>query len=375
MISINYTRLFNLRMTHTYFSDLQASGLKLRPTRSTTRLLKGANMLFKTIPNGVVILYRAGSDEITPVINLPPDQTFTFVLIAENPAEFQNITKLDVAPDDKFLSTSILHFTNDPNNATGDAENPEELVHSLIDSKKNSLFSYLFNLETSPNDVLLRITGPDGATVSAGKNADGTPMSDPLSITKSDDNMYRQQVDLRQRPAGLYTFTVRNSADDSTLKEERFYVDDELASQNFLGLVDIVYSESPGHIYGETEEYTLSFSRKETVWTYYIVNKNGFVVFDDHDLAISDPGSSDYPAVTFTREGDEPHADIQVNGYETVLFKSNVPIPFKDLPKPNVQLVRNPGSAILVKNLPNPSHSGVVKEQNGQLESEVYVFI
>ncbi len=363
-------------MSHSYYDDKRARGLYLRPTRRTLRLLSGANMLFKSIPNGIVILYRAEADEITPVVTLPPDQQFTFVLMADNRAEFQNITQLDVSADDRFSSTSVLHFINDPDDATGDADNPEELVHSLIDDIKNSLFTHSISLDPPPNEILLRITSPDGTTtVPAGQKTDGSSLPDPLPITKGDDDVFRQQIDLRQRPPGLYTFTIRNTDDDSTLKEDRFYIDDDLASQKLLGIVDIKYKNSPNHLYGETEESELVFSRKETVWTYYVVNKNGYVIFDDHDLEISDPGSANYPAVAFNREGDEPHTDIKINGFETVVFKSNVPIPFKDQPKSNLQLLRNPGGTVLVKHLPNPSHSGVVKKQNGQLESEVFVFI
>lgn len=375
MVSINYSRLFNLRMMHSYYADDHARGLTLRPTRRTLRLLSGANMLFKSIPNGIVVLYRAVSDEVTPIVTLSPDQQFTFVLMADNRTEFQNITQLDVALDDKYSSTSVLHFTNNPGDVSDDTNNPEELSHTLIDAIKNSVFNYTLNLDSFPNNILLRITGPDGNTISAGKNIDGTPYPDPLPVAKDSDDFFRQQIDLRHQKPGLYTFTVRNTADDTTLKEERFYIDDELASQNILGLVDIKYTDAPEHIYGETEEYALAFSRKETVWTYYVVNKNGHVIFDDHDLEISNSDYDGYPQVSFAREGDEPHAEIKINGFETVVFKSSVPIPFKDSPLPELQLLRNPSGTVLVSNLPNPSHSGVVKEQNGQLESEIYVFI
>ena len=375
MVSINYTRLFNLKMKHTYYDDKRARGLYLRPTRRTLRLLSGANMLFKSIPNGIVILYRAEADEITPVVTLPPDQQFTFVLMADNRAEFQNITQLDVSPDDRFSSTSVLHFINNPNDATGDAENPEELVHSLIDAIKNSLFTHSISLNSPPNEILLRITGPNGATVPAGKTVEGTPLPDPLTITKDDDDIFRQQVDLRQLPPGLYTLTIRNTADDTTLKENRFYVDDELVSQDVLGLVDITYSDSSSHLYGDTEEYKILFSHKETIWTYYIVNKNKKVEFGEHDLEISEKVPEGESSIPFNRDGDEPHKDIKVNGFETVVFKSGILLPIKDLPITKLELIRNPDNTILVEHLPNPSNTSVVKEQNGQIESEIYVFI
>ena len=375
MVNINYTRLFNLRMTHDYFDNRAPQGLSLRPTAQTLRRFSGAKMLFKPIATGLTVLFRAEDDGLTPFVDLDSNQRFTFLLTAVNRPEFENITKLDVSPTNQFRAGRLLYFTNDPTNASADAASPEELVHTLIDGTRNSLFSYTISLETPPSEILLRITGPDGNTVPAGTAVAGTWLPDPLLISKDDDELFRQQIDLRRQPRGLYTFTIRTSDDSSTLKEETFYVDDQVAAQDILGLVDINYLDSPSHLFGDTEEYSLSFSRKETIWTYYIVNKNGFVVFDDHDLEINDPGSAEYPAVNFDRDGDEPHANLKINGFETVVFKSDGPIPFRDLPKSDLQLVRNPGGAVLVPHLPNPSHAGIVKESNGQLESEVYVFI
>ena len=375
MVNINYTRLFNLRMAHDYFDDRMPRGLTIRPTAQTLHRFTGSKMLFKSIPSGLTVLYRAEADGLTPFVDIGPTQHFSFLLTSDNRPEFENITDLDVSPPDRFTAGRLLYFANNPANASTDATSPEELTHTLIDGTRNSLFSYTFTLETPPSEVLLRITSPGGATVPAGTQVDGSSLPDPLTIKKDDDDFYRQQIDLRKRPKGLYTFTIRSGDDTSTLKEEQFYVDDDVAAQDILGVIDIIYVDAPGHLFGDTEEYSLTFSRKETVWTYYIVNKNGFVVFDDHDLVITDPGSAEYPAVNFDREGDEPSADVKINGFDTVVFKSDAPIPFRDLPKSDLQLVRNPGGSVLIQHLPNPSHAGIVKESDGQLESEVYVFI
>jgi hypothetical protein len=375
MVSINYSRLFNLKMTHNYFEDNSATDLFLKPTQGTIQILSNARMLFKTIPNGMTVLYRAGDDEITPMVELSPPQRFTFTVAAESPARFQNITRLDVSPTERFSAGKILYFRNEPTAASTSAQSPETLTHSLLDGVRAPLFSYAFTIADPATDVLLRITGPNGNTLPAGNAPDGTPLTDPLPISRDDDGEFRQQIDLRQWPEGRHTFTIRSSDDSATLFEETFFISEELLSQQFVAIVDINYSDSPNHLYGDTEEYSLSFSRKETIWTYYIVNKNGHIVFDDHDLEINDPGSPGYPAVSFGRTGDEPHGEIKVNGFDTVVFKSDLPIPFRDIPKPDLQLIRNPGGAVLVKHLPNPSHSGVVKEVDGQTESEVFVFI
>lgn len=375
MVSINYNRLFNLRIIHSYYENGRPRGLYLQPTGKTRRVLQGGNMLFKSLLSGIVILYRVQDDEVTPLVELPDDLRLTFSMSVENKAEFQNITNLDVSSTARFSSSSIFYFTNDPAAASSDPDNPEEITHELIDAAKNRLFTYSFGLESPPAEVLLRVQNAAGTLVSPGKTADGTPLPTTLTIGRNDDDRYSQQIDLRNKPVGKYTITILNTADDTTLKEEVFYVDDELASRDILGVVDIVYNSSTGNLYGDREEYELQFERKESIWTYFVVNKNKNVDFDTDTLSIDDQGSEGYSPMNFTREGDEPHTTIRINGLETVVFKSDDPIPFFEIPKAAVQLKRDPGNAVLVSNLPNPSHSGVVKEQDDTLESEIYVFI
>ncbi|MDR8390621.1 hypothetical protein NC796_05690 [Aliifodinibius sp. S!AR15-10] len=378
MVSINYNRLFNLRVSHDYFEDGKLRGMKLAPTRETGRILRGGQMLFKTIPTGFTILYKAEADEISPIVELSAELTLTFTMAVENKAEFLNITNLDESPTESYRSGNILYFTNNPGAVSINAESPESISHVLIDGTQNSLFTYHFTVSGSPNQVRLIVSDEDGNVVSAGTEVDGTPLPSELEVAKNDDDSYSRQIDLRNKPTGLYTITILHITDDTTqYKEETFYVSDELASQNVLGIVDIIYESTTGHLYADTEQYELQFSRKETIWKYFVVNKNQHVTLASEDLFIEDLGlpSAHYSPITFTREGDEPHATVSINGMETVIFRSDTPIPFFEIPKASVQLKKNPGDTILVSNMPNPAHNGVVKEQSGALESEIYVFI
>ncbi|REL24465.1 hypothetical protein DYD21_17880 [Rhodohalobacter sp. SW132] len=375
MVSINYKRLFNLHLFHNYYENGRPTGIHLHPAHQTARKMKGANMLFKRIPGGVVVLYRAGEDETTPVVELDPDQRFTFFITSDHKTEFQNITQLDLAPDDRFHSGSILHFSNDPENPSIDPDQPEGIFHSILDGTRNTVFNYFFQIDGNPDVVLLQVSNDEGDLISLGKTVDGSPLPTSLTLEKTDEDTYSRRLDLQNQPAGRYTVTIRNEDDDETLKEETFYVDDRLASRNILGIAEIKYTSGTGHLYGATEEYRLSFTRKETIWTYYIVNKNGNVIFDDHDLEITEQVTNGSPPVQFSVDGDQPNTDIKINGQETVIFKSQTPIPFTDRPKASLRLLRNPGSIELVGNLPNPSHFGVEKVVNGIPESEIFVFI
>lgn len=382
MVSINYHRLFNLRIFHDYFENGRAAGLSLQPTRETGNVLRGGNMLFKTVPNGITVLYRAEDDEVTPFVDLSPDLRLTFTLKVENKAEFLNITDLDESPSRRYTASNLLSFTNNPAAASADPAGPESITHELLDSLRNTLFTYAFSLETPPPEVLLRVRNSDDELVSVGKTGEGAPLPTTLTLPVSDDGSYSRQIDLRDHPAGEYRMTVRNTGDTETLKEDRIYVSDELASQDILGVVDIVYDSATGHLYGDTEQYDLRFTRKETIWKYFIVNKNQTAELSDDPLSLPDleiidnaTGSPVYTVATFNRDGDAPHADIKVNGLDTVVFKSVDPIPFFEIPKAEVQLKTSSDDTVLIEHLPNPSHSGVVKEIGSALESDIYVFI
>jgi hypothetical protein len=196
---------------------------------------------------------------------------------------------------------------------------------------------------------------------------------------------------------GLYTVTILDITDDTDkLKKEVFYIDNELASKDILGIVDLIYNSNTGHLYGNTEQYDIRFSRKETIWKYFIVKKKrGDQIPADpiviEDLDIIDNGSAVDGTTNFTRQSDDSDHDENINGedvesdsdhvisindLDAVVFKSDDPIPFLEIPKTEIQLISNSEEpTILINHLPNPSHSGTVKDREGTLESEIYVFI
>lgn len=377
-MNIIYQRLFNLGIGHDYYTDQRAKGVTLLPTPATATSLVNSKMLFKKVNNGIVVLYRALDDGLTPMIDLGGDAKFTFYLSADYKNEFLNITDLDESVSRRYESSNIVYFTNDPANASTDAGSPETITHRVIDSLESQLFTYLFSLPAGPPEVLIRVTNALGSLVSVGKSTDGTSLPTTLTLTKSEEDLYSQQIDLRNQPTGLYTITIRDIADANTLREELVYADSELASRDVLGIVDIVYETATDHLYGDTEEYLLQFSRKETIWKYFVVDKNGKIDLVANDLLVTDTGvggGDPYDTYVFNREGDEPHADIRVNNLDTIIFRSTAPIPFYEEPKLNLELRRNPGNLQVIANLPNPSHSGVTKDDSGSPASEIYVFI
>ena len=391
-INIIYNRLFNLSIFHDYYEDGLANDYRLVPTFETTEFLKGGRMLFKTIPKGCTVLYRTLADESGAFINKGPDARLLFSLSMNNNSKFLNITDLDESTTKKYSSGHIIYLSNTPASPSSDAESPEELNYQLLDFLEGRLFSYQFKLNpalASPGDVLFTVSDENNNPVPVGKKFNGDPFDDTLTLTRSEDGSYTQLIDLRDYPKGRYTITVKNPASplDPPLKVVHFYSDELLLGKKVLAIVDIELNQATNPLYTSTWEYAIRFSRKSSVWKYFIVDKTEKVAdLDNYDLSITDErtdGNLPYAAnYTFTRDGQEPHATIRINGKNTVIFKSDalIPIPFFETPLPGIQLKKVPNDTgdseqLIIQNLPNPSHKGVIKEEAGILESEIYVFI
>ncbi len=378
-MNILYNRLFNLTVFHDYYKDGKAKNIYLKPTEQSSELLRDSRMLFRKIPGGVTVLYRTLDDETTPFVNAGPVAKLVFTLETDRLRELLNITDFNQSPSKKFKSGNVLYFKNDPAAASDDPDAPEDLAFELLDFLSGSLFTYEFKVSSPPppsGDVLLTLNDEDGTTL----------LNE--TVSKAEDDTYRLSIDLRGRKTGKYTLTVKNPSDSSVLSTTVFYMDDTLAGQNTTGIVSIAFDAATNRMYQKTWAFALRLKRKSTVWKYFIVDKNKTTDFDAFRLSIEDKAPSDpelpyAPPYVFTRIGTEPNDDVSINGLDTVIFKSEAAkaIPFYEQPKFGLQLKKissdplDPVEVILIQNLPNPRHNGLVKEDTGKLESEIFVFI
>ena len=289
-MNIIYIRILNLVVGHDYFKDGFDKFVTLSPTTETQALLRNGKMLFKKLPNGVTILYRALDDEITPFVELGKDQHFTFVLKAEDITGLLNITDLDESSSRQFGTGNIVYFTNNPASPSINRNNPEILSHEIIDTLRGPLFTYQFNITGNPATVKMVVSDATGNPVSVGKDANGDPLPETITLSINSNNLFDQQIDLRNYKKGRYLITILDAAEILTLKEEEIYVDEQLERDKILGIVDIVYDTASDNLYGETEEYKLQFGMSETYWKYYIVNKSQNIDLSSDSLLITDTG-------------------------------------------------------------------------------------
>lgn len=385
-MNTKYNRLFNFSIEHEFFSDGINSDISLRPDPKTHRLLVNGQMLYKSLGNRHIALYKAASDPTLPFIDMGTEVSFRFYLTAERSDEFYNISNLDTnGGTTKYKAGNKLHFSNVPANFSTDQNNPETLEHVLIDRAFGKLFTYSYSLTTNHVKTTFRVRNSEGQFVSVGKDTDGNDLPTTLILTRDDLKVFHRQVDLREQPDGIYTVLINNVVGNNPgpdlLKEETLLLDDEAVSRGVLGVVDIVYNAT-NDLYVGTKYYNLKFSRKETIWKYYIVNKSNSIDLSPPppNLSIIDSVSGSglpYSNVGFTREGDEPHATTKIKGYDTVIFKSDNEIPSFERPKTNVQLFHNPGGKIVVEHLANPPVNTVEKYNSidDTIEKEIFVFI
>ncbi|AXT53598.1 hypothetical protein D1818_23245 [Aquimarina sp. BL5] len=378
-MNIKYNRLFNLSITHEYYKNGINEDVKLKPDSKTKELLANGKLLFKTLGNSFIVLYKAASDNISPFIDLGKDVNFRFYITVERSDEFLNITKLDTS--NKYVAGNKVYFSNDPTMASSDKNAPEILNHILVDKAFGKLFTYSFSLSTNHTKTKLEVENDQGQLVSIGKDTDGNDLPTTIELTREDLKVFNQQIDLRNKPAGIYKIIIKNMAGDiPPLREETVLIDNEAINQGVLGVLDIKYNTASNHMYGDTEFYRLQFDRKSTFWKYFIINKSNNIDLSipATSLSIEDSisgGGTAYVNVNFIREGDEPHLTTKIKGYDTVIFKSDDTIPIFEEPKLNVALRLQPEDKVLVDHLPNPPFNTVEKENGGDIEKEIFVFI
>lgn len=375
-MSIIYTRLGEVAIRHNFYRDGLAKDMILWPTAETAHLMKNGKILFRKTPGGIVLLYRAEEDEVTPLAPLNLPQSFFFFFKPENASSFLQITDLDDGPA-KFEAGKLPFFQNTPANASTDPDSPEELAYLLLDGIRAKTFSVQLSLSPTPTSVRVKVRNAAGEVISPGKDSAGNPLPDGYEVSPDGNGLIRFIFDFRGKKEGIYTVTLRDAADSTDLWSKNYWLGESQSSQP-LGLLELRFHTSPNHPYGPREYYQLSFTRKESLWTYYVVNGNKKVDLVSSQLQIEDQGNEGtvpYGSYTFDRIGDSPSTDIKINNLETVVFRSQSKIPYFEIPKLNFQLRKTPGNQVLIPNLPNPSRSAPTKQSGGEANSEIYVFI
>ncbi|MCF0039768.1 hypothetical protein [Dyadobacter fanqingshengii] len=376
-MNIIYSRLFEVSVLHDYFREGIAKGLKLIPTRETQETLRKGRMLWKETSQGVIVLYHAEGDRTSPEVALVPPVDFYFFFQSTNSPQFLAVTELRKG-DRIYGSGDFLAFQNSPAGASIDQDTPEKIELDIWDGTRQKTFITRLNLDPAPAKVIFQVKDALGTKIPSGRDKNGDLLPLDLELASDDRGEFFISLDLKGKQEGNYTLILRNEADTADLWTKEYFLTQDPEVKSALGVMKISYRPDPDHLYGGREYYAIDLKRKATKWTYIIVSQNKKVDLGTAGLSILDKGNpqdSPYATYDFERMGAAPNADVKVNNSETVIFKSQVPIPFFEIPKLNLELRRKPGNRVLLSHLPNPSRSGAIKTSPGEEISEIYVFI
>lgn len=376
-MNIIYSRLFEVSILHDYFKEGLARDIKLIPTRETQDLFRKGRMLWRETPQGIVVLYRAELDLTSPEVSLAAPIDFFFFIESKNLPQFLAVTQLTKGSR-TYQSGDFLAFQNSPAIASADPDNPEIIELGIWDGVRSKTFLTRVTLNPKPAKALFQIKDASGSKVSSGQDETGAALPLDLEISPDDKGEFLISLDIKGKPEGNYSLILRNAGDTQDLWKKEYFLTQDPAIKSALGVMKITYRQIPNQLYGSKEYYALAFKRKATKWTYIIVSQNKKIDLGSAQLSILDKGNppgSPYATYNFQQIGTAPNADLKINNAETVIFKSQVPIPFFESPKLNLELRRKPGNRVLFGSLPNPSRTGAIKISPGEEISEIYVFI
>lgn len=365
-----YRKLFSVNVLHNYYEDGLCQDLDFIPANSSRVLMRNQRWIYRAFDAGFNLICELNEDERAKI--KIEERSFYFGISLKQAAKFLAVTNLDEAsPQKKFLSNKKIYLTNNGLN-TG-------LKYSILDAIAGDLLNFSFDLP-GPEEVTLRLNSVSKNNLIIDYDSNGTPIASPYKIKKSKDGTFGKLINLSKLPDGLYTISVKNAADSgSDLLTYKIFKSAELQAQSTFGVLDIKLPAIDAVIV-ETK-FSISFTRKETFWKYYVINQSG-IDLEDFNLFVKDKsadgdtgGNPVYNNYTFVGKpvpADDHDPINKIADVPIVLFKSNIKIPFFEKVKTGLELSKKDGSTevVLSKNLPNP----MPEKQAGE-ESKVYVYV
>ncbi|MGZ4118487.1 MAG: hypothetical protein ACXVPY_13440 [Bacteroidia bacterium] len=385
-VGISYQKLFNTRITHTFYEGgISKNDLAVIPTATTALAMKNSNMLFRNDEEGFRVLYKA-DDSGNAFIDFK-NVRLVFGLQLVNVTSFLNFTNLDDSINSKTYSAGkILYFKNFDNSLNTQGSN---LFYSLIDYLRPVVFTYQFPQTASgPSDLGYIIIKDQAGNVV-------TPVYPPsTSIIPDNNSGYTYPIDFTKMPKGLYKFeTWTDSTSTQPHVIESIYIDNELAGQNIFGIIDILAKDAaPGNypVYPpvaqplppipqitEARVYDMNFVRRLTQWKYILVLKSPGVNPVPSIIGIVDDApQSPYGTLLFT----SPPVDAIVNGFPAKIFASDsTTIPYFEVPKKGLSVKKDTGLATTVLTDIKGPPIGVVSAQTSPTKNfnitEIFVII
>ncbi len=367
-MNLNYEILFITEVLNDYFGDMLCADLNIIPSDDTAKILRGHQMLCKTVDNKLVILVKIDPDSGQPLITLDAATRLRFYISVNNP-DFINYTNINYAPlkagkyyfsninQNKqntvlYLSGALALYKNTNTYSIGDlvvdgSNNVYEAISGSSNANKHGLGEKAFWLKKGVAQYVngkdtISLTGSSYAPAAAaatgfviniyGLNT-ATNVYNSLQLSQTQTFVSAQtpaSIDLSGLTVGKYRVSINGT-------DSYIYLDDAVINKNILGVME-VFNHLPAandfslfDVSGVPKEstFTIRFANRSAIWK-YIARTNDVT-------AVKDTAS----VYTFNAAG-------------TNTFTSSVPIPFSDQPITTISIhsttlgkvtqIGNPGS-------------------------------
>ena len=300
MIKFGYDILFSIRLLHDYYGGPYAD-MAIVPTTDCETELKNYGLMFKTTPDGGVVLFsRNEKNEINR--RLQSLTQFSFLLVLRN-AIFDNFTALPY-PADK-LGKKIYYFSTV--NATGALDLTTALAKSSGNKVGDKDYSWLVNtvvfipLGGNFTQIDLSHTIP-GSGKQLIKSFPTTGLQNFIIDVSKIDNLPATPIKLKK---GNYILDFLGISP----KTEQIYVDESLWKMDCWGILEIIKDNTID--YTAKIEYTLT--AKANPWSYYLIDPANKVTITNNALANVSTATTGLAGLSLTWVQE---ADIEPGSYE-----------------------------------------------------------
>ncbi len=334
----HYQPITTVTFRHNYYADEVCGDLVVKPCADTASLLPKYRLQWGVVNKHRPSTYQLLQEQyettlppnpvLAPLIPLPTAFLLRFELYLTHPS-FLNFTDLP-----RLESREIYYFENQANgiDLIGNDYRKVELVADHVQ---------LFGL---PLGADVTVFPPDGSA--------------SWIVPGYDEGGFRHaRVDLEKKVGGLYQLNWTGNPE----ADKEVYRDANLIGKGLFGLLHLQVSTVPAlDISGNS--YVLQFMPKQARWQYFLMLKNAphTGAYSITNANVPDNGNFsflEHPDGVWDSDIVAYMATLQAtsNGATIKAFTSDTTIPYRDVARSSIRLLRSGATNPVVSDLPNPA--------------------